>query len=347
MNKIGFTQKHRSTRYYKLRELFKKGLTLVLPIFLTLVIIACLFIFPSRKAWIIANGSPQDLNIVNFEGRIDSKSHTIYSKSRLKGLIINQQPLLLNVNGENFNLEPGDLHIRYGYNDKYADHWDIIESNSIFKFDMLDINSSHLSINKEFFLQRLNELPSMYTLNIEVDKGYISAGINEKNFNLTLRGNFEVFIKEKKYKNAAPYFQMNFTTLDQQPSSRFQFLNFDNLKLLIPTMKGELLFTGEGDKSTSFFETGNLKFNRTTSEQQYSLDEKIFTVEPYNEEKLKIAYSMTRNKNQLKIYGNTDNASLTGNSLFSTFDQWLFENMSTVIGTLVASLLGLIIVKKK
>jgi hypothetical protein len=46
------------------------------------------------------------------------------------------------------------------------------------------------------------------------------------------------------------------------------------------------------------------------------------------------------------MYGNIKSGTLTGNSLFLTFNQWLIENLSPVLGTLIVTLLGLIIVNK-
>ncbi|OBZ10742.1 hypothetical protein A8L34_19430 [Bacillus sp. FJAT-27264] len=345
MNKIGFTAKHHSNKYYLFFKLLRSSLAILLPIALTISIIYIMTIFPSHKAWIFANGSPQNISISNFSGRIDSKAMAITSKTRLNGLILNQQPLLLNINGDNFQLEPGDLQIKYGYTNLNV--WDSIHSDTLIQFDMLDMQLSELNISKKYFLQRFNDLPSTYSLSINSykDENYFTGSLYEKNFTLSLQGNLGVFIKKKKYESNSPIYTLNFTNPVEKQASHFQFMNFDNMDLMIPSEKGELMFTGDGGKSSFFFETGDLKFNQTTSEKQYSLNGKQLMVDSLEEEKLKIAYSLTR-ENHMEIYGNIKNGTLTGNSLFLTYNQWIIENMSTVLEALILTLLGLIIVKK-
>ncbi|WP_248929562.1 hypothetical protein [Paenibacillus hamazuiensis] len=349
MNKIGFTAKQRPNKYYKRRKWLKNTFLLLSPIAITIVLIYCIFIVLPHKAWIYANGSPREINITHFEGRIDSKASTMMSSdSTLKGIIINQQSLIMNLDGEDFNLQPGDLQIQYGYSMNHPKHFTAISSNVPVQFDMLDMNLSQLNLKKEYFLQRFGSLPTTYLLSIDNKKTDLSfsATIYEKNFKLILQGNLEVFIKGKKYPSNFPYYEMNFVNPDEKSHiSYFQFENFDHFNLLIPAEKGELLFTGRGETSNLFFEKGDLKFNQTTNEKQFSLSGKRLITSSINGEKLDIAYSLNRDS-QMEIYGTIGDGTLTGNSLFLNFTQWLIENITTVLGMLISILLGLIIVKK-
>lgn len=347
MNKIGFNQKKHSKNYFTIIEWLKSMFRILLPLLLTISIIFCAFKFPQHKAWIIADGIPQDMNINNFTGRIDCTANIISSSNRFRGTILNQQSVLLNVYGEDFELKPGELKIVYGKNESNKNHWDSIASTSLIQLDMLDMKIANMNVKKSSFLQKFDDSPSIYTLSIIGYKDYIPMTMYGKDFQITFQGDLDVYIKDKIYKPDCPFFEMNFTNPDYSESQtiHFQLHDIDNMQLTTSIEKGRLLFTGECSNSKLFFESGDLKFNQTTSEKQYTLNEKELMINPVNEEKLKVAYSMKREK-QFQIYGYTDSATLTGNSLFLTFNQWLIENTYTVVGTVIATFLGVIIVKK-
>lgn len=246
MNKIGFNQKHRTKRYYTFVQSVKKTVIYTAPFVIGLSLIYILFNISQDRAWIFLNGSPQNLIINNFEGRIDSKAAAISSRTRLRGVIVNQQSLKLSLNGEDFNLQPGDLQIMYGYSNENLNHWDNIISNTLLQFDMLDMKLSQLSITKNYFLQRFHDIPVNYSLSIDGNNSneYFTATIYEKSFDLTVQGNVEVFINKKKYKSDIPYYEMKFRNPSDLQNSYFQFMYFDNIDLLIPSETGDLLFTG-------------------------------------------------------------------------------------------------------
>ncbi|MGM1045770.1 MAG: hypothetical protein ACQEXX_06455 [Bacillota bacterium] len=117
------------------------------------------------------------------------------------------------------------------------------------------------------------------------------------------------------------------------------------MELTLSEKKGEILFTGQSSESNIFFEKGTLNFNQTTTEKQFSLNGKPLKAASPSEGNLSVACS-NKSQDNLEVYGFIDRASLTGNSLFLNFKQWAVENIPTIVGSLIAMFLGLIIVRK-
>ncbi|QHW32251.1 hypothetical protein GZH47_16535 [Paenibacillus rhizovicinus] len=344
MNKIGFHQKHRSNSFYTLKSNSLIVLKFILPILLTIILLLLIFSFFPHTAWIYSTGSPYSIQMNDFNGRIDSKALIISSKDKLSGTIVNQNKLTVNYNKTNYNIEPGELVIRYGHSSS-RDFWDTLSSDSLIQLSMLNTHLDKLYIEKKYLLQKFDDFPKNYLMSMSGDEFDISAIVYDKNFAWNLQGDLEVFIKGKKFIQDIPVYDLSFSNSDSQHPALFQLIGFTNVELTIPEEKGEILFSGQSNESNSFFENGNLNFNQTATEKQFSLDGKSLIVDSLKNENLSVAYS-NKKQSTLEVYGNIRKASLTGNNLFLNFKQWAVENISTVVGTLVAMFIGFIIIKK-
>ncbi|PIJ98210.1 hypothetical protein [Lysinibacillus sphaericus] len=345
MNKIGFNQKHRSKRYFSVMKNLSNLLNFFTPIIITILVIFCIFIFIPKTAWISATGSPTLMEVNDFKGRMDLKISSIQSKNKLNGYILNQSYVNLNLNNEEYVLNPGELIISYGNGDFY-NNWDSIISSTTIQLDMLDMHLDELNIEKTSLFHKYDNLSKSYVLSIKDDDALKFSGIiYDKEFSWEIQGNCEIYIRGMKIQSDMPFYQLRFTQ-NSETHTFMQFEGFNDSYFLINAEKGKLLFTGESRNINVSFEEGNLDFNQTVNEKQFALKNKFLAISPINTEKLALTYT-NDDQQILDIQGNIAEGTLTGSSLFLNFRQWIIENISTIIATLITMFLGFIIIKKK
>ncbi|QTD40143.1 hypothetical protein [Sporosarcina sp. Te-1] len=345
MNKIGFNQKHHSKLYFSVKKVLGISLNFFPPIVITILIIILIFILIPKTAWIYATGTPKSIEVNDFNGRIDSNVLSIHSEKRLQGFISNQNSVNLNLNNENYILNPGELIISFGTGNT-LNYWDSIMSSTTIQLDMLDIQLDQLKVEKKFLFHEYDNLPKTYSLSIK-DKTELnfSGTIYDKEFTWEIQGNCEIFIRGTKVQSDKPFYQLKFIQTEENSHTFMQFRGFNESYYLIPEGKGKILYSGESSNINVFFEDGNLDFNQTVNEKQFVLKNKSLAIAPPNTEKLNLTYT-TIDKQTIDIQGNIVEGTLTGSSLFLTFRHWILENISTIIGTLITMFLGFIIIKK-
>lgn len=344
MNQIGFNQKHKSKISFSIKNFFLNFLKILFPISLSFILIYSIFKLLPHSAWIYALGTPQSIEINNFEGRIDIDSFVISSNEKLVGDIINSSKLNLTYNNKNYVLNPGDLQIQYG-KDNFGNSRDNIFTTSPIQIEMLDMKLNQFTIEKKHLFHKFDNISSSYTVSALGNNLDFSGVIYDKEFTWEIQGNCGVYIYGKKLDSNYPFYILKFKNINSQSFSILQFNNFSNLNLLTSEKKGKILFTGQSGELNGFFKSGDLNYNQTTNEKKFSLNGKSLNIVPSKKQKIKVAYTNLK-ENRLELYGNIVGGSLTGNSLFLDFRQWAIENASTVIGTLIAMLLGLIVVKR-
>jgi len=107
-----------------------------------------------------------------------------------------------------------------------------------------------------------------------------------------------------------------------------------------------LLITGNCGQVSGRLEDGNLNFDQTSNEKKYTVGKKEIDIIPYENEMLSMTYSMNDAKG-IETYGYVKEATISKNSLFLTFRRWFTENLGTVVGTIIATFLGIIMTKRK
>lgn len=346
MNKVGFNQKHRSKFYFSVMKGLKNSLTFFAPISITILIIFLIFILMPKTAWISATGSPKSIEVTDFKGRIDSNVFSIQSKNKLNGDILNQTPINLSLNNKEYVLNPGELMISFGNGNMY-NYWDSIRSSTTIQLDMLDMQLDELKVEKDSLFHKYDNLSKFYSLYIkDSDTLDFNATIYDKEFTWDIQGNCEIYIRGVKVQSDIPFYQLHFTQANLDLPTLMQFEGFNDSYFLITEEKGKILFSGKSSNIDVSFEDGNLDFNQTVNEKQFSLKNKTLELSPSHTEQLELTYT-TVDQQILDLQGNIKEGTLSGSSLFLTFRQWIIENISTVIGTLITMFLGLIIIKKK
>ncbi|GEM_PF-3513487 len=335
------TSKSNSTKL-KNNKIF---LNYIIPITVTIFITFCIFIFFPKTAWISATGSPNSMEINNFKGRVDLNVSSIQSENKLNGYILNQNAVNLTLNNEDYILNPGELVIKYGDGSVY-NHWDSILSTATIQLDMLEMNLDELNIEKKSLIHEYDNLSKYNVLSIkDTDALEFRGIIYDKEFSWDIQGNCEIYIRGIKIQSDNPFYHLKFTQKSDS-YTYMQFEGFNDSNYLIHSEHGKILFTGESNKIHVSFENGNLDFNPTVNGKEFILKNKTLELSPINTEKLELAYT-TIDQQILDIQGNIEAGLLNGNSLFLNFKQWIIDNISIIIGTLITTLLGLIIFQKK
>lgn len=350
MNKIGFNQKLHSRKYYLAKKIGKKSLELLLQFALPFILITIMFQMVEKKAWVVLEGNPELLEISDFKGRVDCKTVLMSDADlnhSMKCRITNETPLLAEINGENIELSSGDLQIIYG--ETYKNKFSNFVSSSTMQVQIPDIKSEKVKLERSYMTQKSRD-NNFYKIDLINMIEYMAITIYDKNFDVNITGNFNLYIRNQKYDlSKSPAVKIKFTRLEDNNISNitnFGVFGADNISFTSYKGKQELLLTGNCGQVSGRLEDGNLNFDQTSNEKKYTVGKKEIDIIPYENEMLSMTYSMNDAKG-IETYGYVKEATISKNSLFLTFRRWFTENLGTVVGTIIATFLGIIMTKRK
>ena len=229
MNKIGFNQKLHSRKYFIVKDFIKKILGLLWQFALPVILITIMFQMVEKKAWVVLDGKPELLEINDFNGRVDCKTILMSdadSEHLMKCYIINETPLLAEINGENIELKSGELEIVYGeiYKNKIVSNF---ISSSTMQVQIPDTKSEKMKLESTYMTQKSRD-NNFYRIGLIGTLNPIDITIYDKNFDASITGNFNLYIRKKKYDlSKYPAVKIKFMRLGDNNIS-----NIINLKVL-------------------------------------------------------------------------------------------------------------------